>query len=181
MRRSADHGWPTGLGVGHYERAVPLGVRHAGGTGTGQRRGVGRVKQRGAPAGWFVNPSLVTGPFNGLAATAYWSCIGAQPAGNTVPVAGAGVAVTCTITNAAARPTLTLVEVVDNANTGVSTAATDWTLTAEGPTPFSGPTWAPAVTGAVVKVGSTPSASQVRPGTRPATGALLVDSRQAAR
>ena len=83
-----------------------------------------------------------------------WSCIGARPIGNTVPVAGAGVAVSCTIKNTAVSPTLTLVKVVDNGNTGVTTEATDWTLTAQGPTPISGPTGDPAVTGAVVKVGS---------------------------
>ncbi len=83
-----------------------------------------------------------------------WSCIGAQPAGNTVPVAGAGARVTCTITNTAVPPTLTLVKLVDNGTTGVTTAPSDWTLTADGPTPISGSTGDPSVTGAVVRVGN---------------------------
>ncbi len=82
-----------------------------------------------------------------------WSCVGAQPDGAAVTVAGAGVAVTCTITNTAVPPTLTLVKVVDNGATGATAVARDWTLVAGGPTVISGRTADPAVTGAVVQVG----------------------------
>ena len=62
--------------------------------------------------------------------------------------------VTCTITNTAIAPKLTLVKTVDNGTTGATTPATAWTLTATGPTPISGTTGSPAVTAAQVQVGT---------------------------
>ena len=65
-----------------------------------------------------------------------------------------GSDVTCTITNTAQQPTLTLVKTVTNDNGG-SAAVGDWTLTATGPTTgVSGTTGEAAVTGAAVAIGS---------------------------
>ncbi len=63
-------------------------------------------------------------------------------------------AATCTITNTAITPTLTLVKVVDNGTTGATAVPTDWNLAAAGPTPLSGVSGAPAVTAAPVQVGA---------------------------
>ena len=67
-----------------------------------------------------------------------WSCV--DGSGRPVAMAdddtlslGAGDDVTCTITNTATQPRLTLVKVVDNAGTGAVAKATDWTLEADGP------------------------------------------------
>ena len=65
-----------------------------------------------------------------------------------------GGAVRCTITNTATSPTLTLVKVVDNGNTGATTPATAWELSAAGPTPISGASGSGAVTAAPVQVGT---------------------------
>ena len=68
----------------------------------------------------------------------------------TIPSGGN---VTCTITNTAIAPTLTLVKTVTNDNGGTA-IATDWTLAADGPSPVSGTTGAPAVTDAAVAIGT---------------------------
>ncbi|MBE7699888.1 isopeptide-forming domain-containing fimbrial protein [Oerskovia sp. Sa1BUA8] len=60
--------------------------------------------------------------------------------------------VTCTILNTAQQPSLTLVKEVVN-DDGGSAEPTDWTLEADGPTPLSGVSGDPAVTGADVEVG----------------------------
>ena len=52
------------------------------------------------------------------------------------------------------RADLTLVKVVDNGTTGATATAADWTLSATGPTPFSGTANTPAVTSIPVKVGA---------------------------
>ncbi|WP_433676300.1 hypothetical protein [Microbacterium gorillae] len=80
-----------------------------------------------------------------------WVCSGATLAGDvvTVPVGGN---VTCTITNDDIAPLLTLVKEVVNDDGGTA-AATDWTLTADGPTPVSGTTGGASVTVAPVSAG----------------------------
>ncbi len=60
---------------------------------------------------------------------------------------------TCTILNTARQPSLTLVKEVVN-DDGGSAEPTDWTLEADGPTPLSGVSGDPAVTGADVEVGA---------------------------
>jgi hypothetical protein len=66
-----------------------------------------------------------------------WSCVGgAQVDAASVTIA-LGEAVTCTIVNDDAAPSLTLVKEVVNDDGGTATAA-DFTLTADGPTPISG-------------------------------------------
>ena len=82
-----------------------------------------------------------------------WICEGGVVTGNRVAVP-AGGAVRCTITNTATSPTLTLVKVVDNGDTGATTPATAWTLSAAGPTPISGSSGSDAVTVAPVQVGT---------------------------
>jgi uncharacterized repeat protein (TIGR01451 family)/LPXTG-motif cell wall-anchored protein len=69
-----------------------------------------------------------------------WSCPGAQvdpqnPDAFTFPL---GSDITCTITNVAKQSTLTVIKNVVNGNTGGTKVATDWTLTATGPTTISG-------------------------------------------
>jgi fimbrial isopeptide formation D2 family protein len=80
-----------------------------------------------------------------------WVCEGGELTGTTVTVPNGG-AVTCTITNTAQQPTLTLVKEVTNDDGGTAEAA-DWTLTADGPTPVTGPGSSGAVTNVAVQVG----------------------------
>ena len=62
--------------------------------------------------------------------------------------------VTCTITNTADAPTLTLVKVVDNGATGATSVANDWDLTATGDGGFTETTPAAAdATATAVKAG----------------------------
>ena len=83
-----------------------------------------------------------------------WVCTGGVVGGDgdsvTIPSGGN---VTCTITNTAVGPTLTLVKIVENDNGGTA-VPTDWTLTAAGPSSISGATGAASVTDAAVEVGS---------------------------
>ncbi|MBM9467668.1 DUF7927 domain-containing protein [Nakamurella leprariae] len=86
-----------------------------------------------------------------------WQCQGAVVAPSDLGIevsVPSGGNVICTVTNTAVAPTLTLVKQVDNGSTGGTAEAGDWTLTADGPTPISGVTGAPAVTSAPVAVGS---------------------------
>jgi choice-of-anchor A domain-containing protein len=85
-----------------------------------------------------------------------WSCPGATLAGNTVTV-DVDDDVTCTITNTYSPPpaptgTLTLVKNVDNSGGGAARPQ-QWTLSAAGPTPFSGPGNSDAVNNVVVETG----------------------------
>ena len=81
-----------------------------------------------------------------------WSCEGGALEGTTLVVAF-GDDVTCSITNTAVAPVLTLIKQVDNGTTGTA-APTDWTLEAGGPVTISGATGEPEVTAADVEVGS---------------------------
>ncbi len=84
-----------------------------------------------------------------------WNCVGetAQPDGDTVTI-GLGDDVTCTITNTAQQPELTLVKIVDNGNTGANADSGDWTLNASGPTPFSGAGDSGTIVNVPVQVGN---------------------------
>ena len=82
-----------------------------------------------------------------------WSCTGATATGSSVPVPSGGN-VTCTITNTAVAPQLTLVKQVDNGTTGGTATPANWTLAAAGPTPLSGVSGTPAVTAVPVAVGT---------------------------
>src|SRR5260370_37788054 len=66
---------------------------------------------------------------------------------------GSGQSASCSITNTSQPATLTLVKNVDNSNGGTATAS-NWTLSATGPSPISGASASPAVTGAAVKAGT---------------------------
>ena len=76
-----------------------------------------------------------TGPA-GYTASA-WVCVGGTQDGSDTVTVGLGESATCTITNDDHAPSLTLVKVVVNDNGGTA-VATDWTLTATGPTGFTG-------------------------------------------
>ena len=78
-------------------------------------------------------------------------CDGDAAAPSTVP---SGANVTCTITNTAVAPKLTLVKQVDNGTTGGTATPANWTLAAAGPTPLSGVSGTPAVTAVPVAVGT---------------------------
>lgn len=65
-----------------------------------------------------------------------WVCVGGKQTDSNVKIDVGGEA-TCTITNDDIAPSLTLVKVVDN-NNGGTAVASSWTLTATGPTGFSG-------------------------------------------
>ena len=81
-----------------------------------------------------------------------WSCTGGTVTGASVVVPNGGD-VTCTITNTAEQPTLTLVKTVTNDNGGTG-APIDWTLAAAGPTPgVSGAVGDAAVTDVPVAIG----------------------------
>ena len=82
-----------------------------------------------------------------------WTCEGGTVTGATVVVPTGGD-VTCTINNDDQAAQLTLIKVVDNGDTGATAVATDWTLTATGPTPISGVVGDATVTDAPVDAGS---------------------------
>jgi hypothetical protein len=66
-----------------------------------------------------------------------WVCSGvSQDDADTITL-GLGQSATCTITNDDIAPSLTLIKAVTNNNGGTAVPA-DWTLTATGPTGFSG-------------------------------------------
>ncbi|MDM7856428.1 hypothetical protein [Cellulomonas alba] len=91
-------------------------------------------------------------PGNDVARLGYelvgWDCGSHAVTGASVVLA-AGDEVTCTATNRWIGSSLTLTKEVE----GGTAAATDWTLTADGPQRLSGATGAPAVTDAVVVPG----------------------------
>ena len=130
------------------------------------------------PADWTLTaangPTTVTGPGNSASVTnqeipvgdyalsedgpdgytaSDWTCVGATVTADSFTV-GLGADVTCTITNTAIAPTLTLIKVVDNGTTGADATATDWTLTADGPVTLSGATGDATITAADAKIGS---------------------------
>jgi Prealbumin-like fold domain len=65
-----------------------------------------------------------------------WDCVGGSQSGSNISV-GLGQSATCTITNDDQAAHLKLVKQVVNDNGGTA-GATDWTLSASGPTPISG-------------------------------------------
>ncbi|MEN0086011.1 MAG: DUF5979 domain-containing protein [Leifsonia sp.] len=71
-------------------------------------------------------------------AAGQWTCEGAGVEGAVVTIP-LGADVTCTITNSATLPRLTLVKVVDNGDTGGRGVPSDWVVSAVGPTTFGGP------------------------------------------
>ena len=81
-----------------------------------------------------------------------WACVGGIQAGDQVTL-GFGETATCTIVNDDIAPTLTLVKALDQP-AGSPVQPDEWTLTATGPTPISGPSGDPAVTDAEVGAGS---------------------------
>ena len=107
-----------------------------------------------------------------------WICQGGVVTGARVVVPPGGV-VACTITNTAVSPLLTLVKVVDNGLTGATTPATEWVLSAAGPTPVSGRVGEAAVTAAPVQVGTYTLSESGPGGYTPSawvcTGAATVD------
>ena len=82
-----------------------------------------------------------------------WVCTGVAAATTTSVTLAEGENATCTITNTAVAPKLTLVKVVDTTAAGGTATPTDWTLTATGPTNLSGTSGDPSVTDATVQVG----------------------------
>ena len=78
-----------------------------------------------------------------------WTCTGATVSDDVVTLVAGSVA-TCTVANTAIAPTLTLVKQVRRGGA----APTAWLLRAAGPTTISGATGSPAVTNAVVPIGS---------------------------
>ena len=83
-----------------------------------------------------------------------WSCGAATVTDDTVTVPN-GSDVTCSITNTAVAPQLTLIKTVDNANGAGNATVAEWTLTAVSPTTsISGLTGNAAVTDAAVTVGT---------------------------
>ena len=75
-----------------------------------------------------------------------WVCTGAATATATSVTLAEGEHATCTITNTAVAPKLTLVKAVDTTSAGGTATPTDWTLTATGPTNLSGTSGDPSVT-----------------------------------
>ncbi len=71
-----------------------------------------------------------------------WSCTGATATGATVVVPNGGN-VTCTITNTAVAPTLTLVKIVDNGATGATTRPRSGPSAGDGPVDIAGATGSP--------------------------------------
>jgi hypothetical protein len=108
------------------------------------------VTGRGVPPGTY-NLSE-SGP-SGFTPSA-WTCAGAQSFTASSVTLALDQDATCTIDNVAIPPKLTLVKVVRNGLIGATGVATDWTLTATGPTTITGVTGSPAVTGVTAHVGT---------------------------
>jgi hypothetical protein len=84
-----------------------------------------------------------------------WTCTGATESTATSVTLDVGQHATCTITNTAIPPTLTLVKVVDNGDTGGTATPQDWTLSAvSGSSTIAGTSGSDAVTGATAVVGT---------------------------
>ena len=114
--------------------ATPQGI-----AGQSAESGAGGFPTRAVSAGTYLLSE--SGPAGYTPGT--WTCSGGTMGGSagaqTVTVANAGSA-SCTITNTAIMPTLTLVKEVERGSTGTTTPATAWTLTANGPTMVTGST-----------------------------------------
>jgi uncharacterized repeat protein (TIGR01451 family) len=91
-----------------------------------------------------------TGPPNYTASA--WVCVGGTQSDASITLA-LGQHATCTITNKDNPAHLTLIKEVVNDNGGTD-VATDWTLTATGPSIISGATGSTAVTNSAVRAGS---------------------------
>ncbi|GAA5147974.1 hypothetical protein GCM10023340_21190 [Nocardioides marinquilinus] len=136
------------------EQQVDDGVRLDGFTGDAE------VTDVPVPAGTYALSE--DGP-TGYASLG-WDCVPTGPVGvrgaGDAPVVGeddtvelgVGDDVTCTVTNDDVAPRLTLVKDVVNDDGGTA-VPTDWTLSADGPTPITGLTGDAEVTGAVVLPG----------------------------
>ena len=124
--------------------------------GQATESGAGGFPARPVKAGtYLLSESGPTGYTPGT-----WNCTGGTMGGSTgaqtVTVANGGSA-SCTITNTAIMPTLTLVKDKQAGTTGSTTPATAWTLTANGPTMIAGSTGstgASGVTGRPVPIGT---------------------------
>ena len=97
-----------------------------------------------------------------------WVCTGGAASTASSVTVSEGQSATCTITNTAIAPQLTLVKQVDNGTTGGTAVATDWTLTATGPTNLSGQSGSPAVTDATGPGRLVPAGRERRPRGLPA-------------
>ena len=109
-----------------------------------------------------------------------WSCTGAAATTASSVTIALGNNAVCMLTNTARQPQLTLVKTVVNDNGGTA-EATDWTLSADGPTPISGTVGNPTVTNAAVEIGSYDLAESGGPagytaGNWTCTGATLTGS-----
>lgn len=113
--------------------------------------GTPATTQRHLPAGDYELAE--TGGFGGYDSEG-WSCTGdATLTGSTVSLPAGGVA-TCTVTNVAQLPHLTLVKELDDRGFTGEVAATEWTLSAEGAgLSASGPTASAAVSHVSVEPG----------------------------
>lgn len=112
------------------------------------RSGATAVTAVDVPDGDYTLSESVVAGFTASA----WDC-GAAPLAGSVVTVGPGADVTCTITNTATQPHLTLVKVVDN-SAGGTLEADDFTLTAAGPVTVVGQTGDPSVTVAAVVPGT---------------------------
>ena len=87
-------------------------------------------------------------------AASSWTCSGAASSTIGSVTLAEGQNATCTVTNTAIGPQLTLVKVVANGTSGGTAVPGDWTLTGTGPTTVSGATGTAPVTAANVPIGS---------------------------
>ncbi len=106
-----------------------------------------------------------------------WECTGGVVAGDVVTVPNGGN-VTCTITNTAVAPTLTLVKQINDPGNVGTAVPTDWTLTATGPSTISGVTGSATVTNAAVAVGDY-ALTESGPANYTASDWTCVDAQQA--
>ncbi|GCE78218.1 hypothetical protein [Cellulomonas biazotea] len=123
-------------------------------TGTGPEvvvagaSGSAAVTRVPVPAGDYTLTETVVAGFD----ASPWDCGPAPLTGDVVSVA-VGADVTCTVTNTATQPHLTLTKLVVN-DAGGTAAPTAWTLGATGPTTFSGVTGSPSVTRVAITPGT---------------------------
>ncbi len=117
--------------------------------------GAGSALDPAVPAGVYTLSEI--GPSGYTPGT--WSCSITDATGATTTTTGStvtvpnGATVSCAVINDDQPASLTIVKTVVNDNGGTA-VATDWTLTATGPTTVSGVTGDPAITAAAVSAGS---------------------------
>ena len=150
LKKIVDNGATGATTAATAWTLTATGSGTASGTTISGAMGATAVTNASVPAGTYALSESATP--SGYTASA-WTCDNSVTVTSGSITMPSGKSVTCTITNTAVAPKLTLKKVVTNANGGTSVVS-DWTLTATGPETKTGKTGDAAVTAAAVQVGT---------------------------